>query len=96
MLNGMIVKTGSSSNDTTCSASELIASIPNCYVGASFEFYYRNNTSSNVSLLAGNGCTLDGTNTTSANNTRKYLVIVNNVTSGSEAYTVYSMGENLH
>ena len=96
MLNGMIVKTGSSSNDTTCSASELIASIPNCYVGASFEFYYRNNTSSNISLLAGNGCTLDGTNTTSANNTRKYLVIVNNVTSGSEAYTVYSMGENLH
>ena len=48
--------------------------------------------------MGGTGVTLDSdnTNTVAAAKTRQFIGRVTNISSGSEAITIYSMGEGVH
>ena len=66
----------------------------------SFSIILRNQAGSThaMTLVGGTGVTLDGdnTNTVAATKTRQFIGRVTNIGSGSEAITVYSMGEGVH
>lgn len=59
---GVTNRTGSTSafTDTTDTAVNIIAAIPNAAIGSSFEYTYYNNTGSPATLAAGVGVTLSG------------------------------------
>lgn len=83
MVNGIVQVSGQSTaqNVTTPIAAALIAAIPNCQVGSSFEFTLQNlNTNSgDVTIVAGSGVTLTGATTVPRNHTQFYRGIVTNV-----------------
>jgi len=63
-------------------------------VGDSFQFAVNNKSggANTITMAAGSGGTADGTLTVAQNVIRLFLVIVTNVTVGSEAYFVYGVG----
>lgn len=71
----------------------LVAGIDNCKVGTSFMFLVNNKAASalTITVAAGIGGTGDGTLTVAQNAIRAFMVIVTNITSGSEAYFVYGI-----
>lgn len=97
LLGGFILRDGNGGarTDTLPTAAALVAAIQGCMVGTAFEFYLRNTsgTAIAITLAAGAGGTLNPASTSvTQSNSRSYVVIFTNITSGSEAYTVYSMG----
>lgn len=79
---------------TLPTAALLVAAIPNCQAGTSFMFFVNNKAGAayTITLAAGSGGTGDGTLTVAQNIVRAFLIIITNVTSGSEAYSVYGIG----
>lgn len=75
-------------NDTTPTAAQIIAAIPNCIVNSTRLIMISNAGGGLMTLLAGSGVTLAGTTTVAAGNVRLYLVSVTNITVGSEAVTL--------
>lgn len=77
-------------NYTLPTAANLVAGIPNCKVGDSFDFIINNRSAGafTITVLAG-GATLRGTVTVAQNTCRRFTVTVTNVTGASEAYTVF-------
>lgn len=91
ILGGMIDVTGTTGTYTFPTAANMIAGIPNCKVGDTFDFLFNNDGSGNATLAAG-GATLQGATAalTVATTVCKILRgIVTNATVSSEAYTVY-------
>jgi hypothetical protein len=78
---------------TLPTAALLVAAIPNARVGDSFFFVVNNKSAGNntITVAAGDGGAADGTVTVAQNVIRAFLVIITNVTSGSEAYFVYGI-----
>ncbi len=97
MLKGGIIlrdPNGGNRSDVTPTAALLVAALPSCVVGNAFVFTIRNtaDAAETITVTAGSGATLSGTMTIAQNNSKDFLVVLTNVTSGAEAYTVYSLG----
>ena len=93
VLSGMIIRTPvSARTDTLPSAAALVEAIQGCQVGTSFTFIIRNTSGVTVTVAAGAGGTPSGTMTALTVANKMFMIVFTNVTIGSEAYTVYSMG----
>lgn len=90
---------GSARQDTLPAASALVGAFPGAFVGLSFMLIVKNSTNGNytLTLAAPSGAvTITGTATVAQNNTKLFLVRLTNVGTGTEAYTVYSLGTLIH
>ena len=100
LLGGIILRdpNGAGRSDVTPTAALLVAAIPGAAVGQAFEFTIRNtaDAAETITVTAGTGTTLSGTMTIAQNNSKRFLAVLTNVTSGAEAYTVYSLGTVVH
>ena len=96
ILGGLILRDTAGDNraDVMPSAADLVAAIQGPAVGCSFEFTIRNTADAGetITMTAGTGCTTSGTMTIAQNNSKRFLVVLTSITSGSEAYTLYSLG----
>lgn len=95
-LCGVIVRTGTQVGgftDTTPTAVALVAALPGVQVGHWVDLYIRNTTGQTHTLAGGTGVTLQSgnTNTTPTVNGHSFRIVVTNVTSGSEAVTIFSL-----
>lgn len=97
ILGGVILRdpNGAARSDVTDTAAAIVAAIPGCMAGFSFEFYVQNNASGayTITVTAPNASvTLSGTMTIAQGNAKKFLAVITNATPGSEAVTIYSLG----
>lgn len=100
LVGGLILRDcgGSSRSDVSPAASAIVGAISGAIVGSSFEFTIRNTSDAaeTITLTAGSGVTLSGTMTIAQNNSKRFLVVCDNVTGSSEAVTIYSLGTVVH
>lgn len=100
MLGGLILRdpAGAGRADTVDTAANIVAAFPNAIVGSSFRFIVRNDADAaeTITVSTAAGITLSGTMTIAQNNSKEFLVRLDNVTSGAEAATVYSLGTVVH
>ena len=75
-----------------------VAALKGAFVGQSVEFVIRNTAdqSETITVSAADGVTLSGTMTIAQNNSKRFLAVLTNVTAGSQAYTLYSLGTFTH
>lgn len=96
MLGGLILRdpNGAGRSDVTPTAALLVAALPGCAIGTSFQFTIVNTADANetITVTAGSGATLVGTMTIAQSNNKTFLAVLDNVTGGAEAYTLYSLG----
>lgn len=98
LLGGLIIRDGNGGarSDNLPTAALLVDAIQGAMVGTSFQCEFRNSTGTAVAITlvapAGSGATISGTATVAQLNTKTLLFVLTNVTIGSEAYTVYSLG----
>lgn len=87
---------GAARTDTLPTAAQLVAGYPGLAVNDGFDFNLRNTSSGAfaVTLAVGAGGTLDAASTATVAqlNTKIFRILMTNVTLGSEAYTLYSLG----
>lgn len=99
-LDGLILRdpNGAGRSDVSPTAAALVAAIYQPAVGDAFTVIIRNtaDAAETITLTAGTGVTIDGTATIAQNNTKIFLVRFDNVTSGSEAVTIYSLLTGVH
>ena len=83
-----------SQDDTTPTAAQIVAAIPNCATGDSFEFIFLNVSSNAVDLVGGTGVTnLSGgaaSFAVAAGKGRKFRFRVSSISGGSEAVMVWA------
>jgi len=100
LLGGLLLRdpAGGARADTLPSAVDLLAAIPGAVVGTAFEWTLRNTADQNetITVGAGAGGTVSGTATVAQNNTKRFLIVLTNVTAAAEAYTAYSLGTLVH
>ena len=89
---------GANRTDTTDTAANIVAAIDNAKVGTSRLFFVKNTSDAaeTLTIAGGTGVTITGTATVAQDNTKIFLVLLTNVTSGSEAVTLYSIGTLVH
>jgi hypothetical protein len=96
LLGGLVLRdpNGAARSDVTPTAAQLVAAIQGAMVGLSFVATIKNtaDAAETITITAGAGVTLNGTMTIAQNNMKQFLVYLSNVTPGSEAATVYSLG----
>jgi hypothetical protein len=95
IASGLIVRTGPSEGytDTTATAAQLVAAFPGAKVGDTFEFTVVNGVAQACTVTGGSGVTGAGTVNISASKIKRYLGIFTNVSAGTEAVTLRSLGE---
>ncbi len=100
LIGGLILRdpAGGSRNDVSPTAALIVAGFAGGIVGSSFEFTIRNtaDAAETITLTAGAGVTLSGTMTIAQNNSKRFLCRLDNVGSGTEAVTIYSLGTVVH
>jgi hypothetical protein len=100
ILGGLILRdpAGAARADLLPAPADIVAAIPGCVVGSSFEFTIRNTADANetITLTANGDSTVSGTATIAQNNSKRFLAVVTNIGSGTEAVTVYSLGTVVH
>jgi hypothetical protein len=100
IIGGLILRdpAGDNRTDTTHTAAQILAVIPNAIVGSAFEFTVRNDADAaeTITVAGGSGVTPSGTMTIAQNNTKRFMVVFTNVTAASEAATLYSLGTVVH
>ena len=100
LLGGLITRdcAGGARSDVTPTAALIVAALKNPVVGSSFEFTIRNTSdeAETITVTGGTDVTISGTATIAQNNSKRFLAVCTNVTSGSEAVTVYSLGTVVH
>jgi hypothetical protein len=98
LLGGLLLRdpAGGARSDVTPTAAEIVAAIPGCAVGSSFEFTIRNtaDASETITVTLGTNVTLSGTMTIAQNNSKRFLAVVTAV--GTPAVTIYSLGTIVH
>lgn len=96
LLGGLILRdpNGAARSDTTPSASDIIDAIYDAKNNDAFIFSIRNDADAaeTITLAGGTGVTIDGTATIAQNEIKEFLVVLNDVSSGNEAVTIYSLG----
>jgi hypothetical protein len=100
LIGGLVLRdpSGGARNDVTPTAAQIVAGFAGGVVGSSFEFTIRNtaDAAETITLTAGAGVTLSGTMTIAQNNSKRFLCRLDNVGSGTEAVTIYSLGTVVH
>lgn len=91
MLAGMIEGTPGAARDyTTDTAVNIVAAIAGAAIGSSFTFFINNKDGTNaITLVGGDGVTLDGTLTVAANLVRQFVATVTAV--GTPAVTIWGV-----
>lgn len=96
LIGGLILRdcAGAIRSDVTPTAALLVAALPDAIVGTSFRVVIRNTSDAaeTLTITGGTGVTVSGTATIAQNNSKEFLVRLDNVTAAAEAVTVYSMG----
>lgn len=97
ILSGLILRdtNGASRTDTLPTAADLVAAVQGAMVNHAFEVEIRNNADASAETLtiaAGAGGSTSGTMTVADGATKRFAIVFTNVTLGSEAYTIYSLG----
>lgn len=100
LVGGMILRdpAGSARSDVTPTAAQIVGAITGAIATSCFEFTIRNDADAaeTITLTAGAGVTLSGTMTIAQNNSKRFLAVVTNAGSGTEAVTIYSLGTVVH
>lgn len=100
VLGGLILRdpNGAGRADLLPTAAALVAAINGAEIGTGFEFTIRNtaDAAETITVTTNTGLTLSGTMTIAQNNSKRFAVVLTNVTAGSEAATVYSLGTVVH
>lgn len=93
LVGGVILRSGPGGayNDTTATATEILAAYPGARVGTSFEFTHVNGVAFAATIVAGAGITLAGVTANAASKVRTYLAVVTNVS--TPAITITGIGE---
>ena len=93
VLSGLILRdpAGAGRTDTLPSAQAMVAGLAGCAVGTIVEFYVRNDGASTVLVQPPTG-TVNGSGTVVTLNGKLFAIRFTNVTLGSEAYVVHSLG----
>jgi hypothetical protein len=75
-------------------AANIVAALPSAFVDQAFVVTIRNtaDAAETITMTTNTGLTLSGTMTITQNHQKSFLVRLTNVTTGSEAVTIYSMG----
>lgn len=98
LLGGLILRdpAGAGRSDVTPTAAAIVAAIPGCAIGSSFEFTIRNaaDAAETITVTAGTDVTLSGTMTIAQNNSKRFKAVVTAV--GTPAVTIYSLGTVVH
>jgi hypothetical protein len=96
ILSGLILRDAltSARADLLPTAATLVAAINGCQVGTSFRTIIRNTAAVTgaVTLTANTGATISGTALIPAVSQKELLIVVTNVTPGTESYVAYSLG----
>jgi hypothetical protein len=96
LLSGFLLRDTLSSAraDLLPTAASLVAAINGCMVGCSFRTFIRNTSAGagSITLTANTGATISGTAAIVFQQQKELLIVITNVTPGSEAYTAYSLG----
>lgn len=99
-LSGLIKRdpNGAARADLVPTAALVVAALPGAEVGSSFEFTIRNtaDAAETITVTTSTGATLSGTMTIAQNNSKRFRLELTNVTPGSEAYTLDSLGTVVH
>mgnify|MGYP001574382337 CR=1 FL=1 len=101
LLGGLILRdpNGLARADLLPTAALLVAAIPGSAVGTAFEFTLRNTADAAevITVTAPDAAvTISGTATVGQSNSKRFLVVITNVTGAAEAYTAYSLGTVVH
>ncbi len=101
LIGGQIRRTGGGAQtDTTDTAANIVAAIPNCQVGQIFQFVIYNNSGGQHVLGLGSGVTaaagLTPTLTTANTYAHAFQLRVTNVGAGSQAVAIYSLGSGAY
>ena len=96
LLSGLLLRDALSSAraDLLPTAAALVAAINGCQVNTSFRTIIRNTGAGagSVTLTANTGATISGTAAIVFQQQKELLIVITNVTPGSEAYVAYSLG----
>jgi len=100
LVGGLILRdpAGGARSDVTPTAALIVGALTGAIATSSFEFTIRNtaDAAETITLTAGAGVTLSGTMTIAQNNSKRFLAVVTNAGSGTEAVTIYSLGTVVH
>jgi hypothetical protein len=87
MVNGVLTRGGAVTvSDTTATAAQIVAAIPNAQIGSWVYLDIINNNTGVLTILAGTNVTLSGSTTIATVNTRRYILVVTAV--GTPAVTM--------
>jgi len=96
LLSGLVLRDALSSAraDLLPTAASLVAAINGCQVGTSFRTLIRNTGAGagSITLTVNTGATISGTAAIVFQQQKELMIVITNVTPGSEAYVAYSMG----
>ena len=96
MKTGFILRdpNGAGRSDLFPTAADMLAAVPGAVVGTTFRVTIRNtaDAAETITMTTNTGLTLSGTMTIAQNAQKEFLINFTNVTSASEAATIYSMG----
>lgn len=99
MFNGIITRdpNGAARTDTTATAAQLVAEVNDAVVGSSFYFILDNSADADetITILPGVGVTIAGSTSVGQGAHRLYKVVLTNVSTLTEAATMYDLGDNL-
>lgn len=100
-INNLILRdpNGAGRSDVTPTAALLVSAIgKGAQVGSTIDFVIRNTADANetITMTAGTGVTLSGTMTIAQNNSKRFLLVIDAITPGAEAATLYSVGTFVH
>jgi hypothetical protein len=100
LVGGMIIRdpAGDNRSDVTPTAAQIVGAISGAVAGSAIEFVVRNaaDAAETITVTAGTDVTLSGTMTIAQNNSKRFLAVVTNAESGSEAVSIYSLGTSVH
>lgn len=100
LFGGLILRNtnGGSRADLLPPAADIIRALNGPMVGMGFEFTIRQTSAGaeTITVTTNTGLTLSGTMTIGQNNSKRFLIVFTNITPGSEAATVYSLGTSVH
>ncbi len=96
LLGGLILRdpAGADRSDVSPTAALIVAGIQGVIATSCFEFEIRNTADGDetITLTAGAGVTLNGDMTIKRYSSRRFLAVVTDAGSGTEAVTIYSLG----
>ncbi|MBN2188375.1 MAG: hypothetical protein JW699_02890 [Chitinispirillaceae bacterium] len=99
LVGGLILRdpNGDNRSDVTPTAAQIVGAIAGAVAGSAIEFNIRNtaDAAETITVTEGAGVTLSGTMTIAQNNGKRFLAIVTDAGSGTEAVTVYSLGTSV-